>query len=231
MPNWAENELTITGPDVQRVLETIRSDAAEREDARILDFNKIIPYPEEYRALDQRAHEYEQKLNAIATDDPERETRLAVLGVEYGVEPGTPGLKDGYNSGGYDWCCNNWMTKWNAIRVSLTTRCDTTRAPIAKALTCSYCKTTHKTDGMTVLVCQQCGSPLPDTHPLQAFIEFDTAWCPPLPVIGKLASMFSDHEFELKYYEGGIGFCGHARWTGGAKTFHEIDEYDGPRGG
>jgi hypothetical protein len=50
-------------------------------------------------------------------------------------------------------------------------------------------------------------------------------------VIEKLAGMFSDHEFELKYYEGGIGFCGHARWAGGVKTFHEMDEYDGPRGG
>jgi len=26
MPDWTENELTITGPDVNKVLETIRSD-------------------------------------------------------------------------------------------------------------------------------------------------------------------------------------------------------------
>jgi hypothetical protein len=77
MPNWAENELTITGPDVGKVLEAIRSESAEREDARILDFNRIIPYPEEYRALDQHAHEYELKLSAISTNDPEREKKLA----------------------------------------------------------------------------------------------------------------------------------------------------------
>jgi hypothetical protein len=160
-----------------------------------------------------------------------QEKKLAALETEYGVEPGTPWLKNGYNSGGYDWCCSNWMTKWNAVHVSITTRRDTSRCSVDQTLTCAYCKTTHKTDGMTVFICQQCGSPLPDTHPLQAFLEFDTAWCPPLPVIEKLASMFSDHEFELKYYEGGIGFCGHVRWAGGLKTLHEMDDYDGPRGG
>lgn len=231
MPNWAENELTITGPNVQKVLETIRSDAAEREDARILDFNRIIPYPEEYRALDQRAHEYEQKLNAITTDDPERQAKLEALGAEYGVEPGTPWLKDGYNSGGYDWCCESWGTKWNAARASLNTRSDPSITHISKTATCAFCKTTHNTEGMTVWICQQCGSPLPHTQPILAFIEFDTAWCPPTPVIDKLANLFSDHQFDLKYYEGGIGFCGHAGWSGGVKTFHEIDEYDGPRGG
>ena len=46
MPNWNENELTITGPDVNKVLETIRSQSGEDEDVRILDFNTIIPYPQ-----------------------------------------------------------------------------------------------------------------------------------------------------------------------------------------
>jgi len=231
MPNWAENELTITGPDVQKVLDTIRAESNEDEDARVIDFNRIIPYPQHFKDFDQRAHEYRQKLHSISNDDPERPIKLNALAAEYGVEPGTPWLKDGFNSGGYEWRCDNWMTKWPAVRSSLTTRHDTSKESVSKALTCAYCKTTHKTDGMTVLVCQQCGSPLPASQPLQAFIEFDTAWSPPLPVIEKLAGMFSDHEFELKYYEGGIGFCGHARWSGGVKTFHEMDEYDGPRGG
>ena len=84
---------------------------------------------------------------------------------------------------------------------------------------------------MVVLTCQQCGSPLPDAEPILAFLEFDTAWSPPISVIEKLASMFPDHTFELKYFEGGIGFSGHARWSEGIEEFHHQYEYDGPRGG
>ena len=231
MPNWAENELTITGPDVSRVLKAIHSEFSDDEDARVIDFDRIIPYPQHFKDLDQRARDYEQKFRAIANNDPERQEKLNALASEYGVEPGTMHLKDGFNSGGYEWRCEHWMTKWNAVHTILTTRSDPSRALVPEKSTCAYCKTTHKTAGMKVLVCQQCGSPLPDSQPLQAFVEFDTAWCPPLLVIEKLANMFADHQFDLKYYEGGIGFCGHAGWSGGVKTFHEIDEYDGPRGG
>ena len=127
MPNWAENELTITGPDVNKVLETMRSKAIDDQDMRILDFNKIIPYPQIYRDMDKRAEEYRIKLNAIASDDPERKEKLEALGAEYGVEPGAPWIKDGYNSGGYEWACENWMTKWNACHVHLTTRADSSK--------------------------------------------------------------------------------------------------------
>jgi hypothetical protein len=50
-------------------------------------------------------------------------------------------------------------------------------------------------------------------------------------VIEKLASMFPGHAFELKYFEGGIGFSGHACWSEGIEEFHHQNEYDGPRGG
>ena len=108
MPNWNENELTLTGPDVNKVLEAIRSESIHDQDMRILDFNKIIPYPQIYRDLDKRAEEYREKFADIENDDPERKQKLEALGAEYGVEPGTPWLKDGYNSGGYEWCCDNW---------------------------------------------------------------------------------------------------------------------------
>lgn len=51
MPNWTENELTISGPDVQKVLNAIRSEAHEDEDACLLDFDKIIPYPKAWCRL------------------------------------------------------------------------------------------------------------------------------------------------------------------------------------
>lgn len=231
MPNWNENELTITGPDVRKVLSAICSESSADEDARTLDFDRIIPYPQIYKELDQRAREYQQKLFAIEKDDLERQGKLNALAAEYEVEPGTPWLKDGFNSGGYEWRCENWMTKWNATSVNLTTRNDHSKGLTRKTAKCSYCQTVHKIEHMTILVCQQCGSPLPDSQPLLAFIEFNTAWSPPIPVIEKLASMFPDHAFELKYFEGGMGFSGHARWSEGVEQYHHQYEYSGPRGG
>ena len=122
MPNWCENELTITGPDVQKVLNAIRSESDE--DARVLDFNQILPYPKPFRELDERNQEYQEKYFAIDKDDPERQVRLDVLAAEYNVEPGTPWLKDGFNSGGYEWCCEAWGTKWNAARAVLSLQKD-----------------------------------------------------------------------------------------------------------
>ncbi|MBV6394133.1 MAG: hypothetical protein KPEEDBHJ_03381 [Anaerolineales bacterium] len=230
MPNWNENELTITGPDVKAVLEAIRSDDIHDQDLRLLDFNRIIPYPQIYRDMDKRAEEYREKFADIENDDPERQQKLAALGAEYGVEPSTPWIQDGYNSGGYEWACDQWMTKWNACHIHLTTHADSSK-PLHKKSKYAYCGTTHKTEAMIVLTCQQCGSPLPDAEPIQAFLEFDTAWSPPIPVIAKLACMFPDHTFELKYFEGGMGFSGHARWSGGDEEFHHQYEYSGPRGG
>ena len=230
MPNWCENELTISGPDVQKVLNAIRSEAHDDEDARLLDFDKIIPYPEPYRALDQRAHEYQEKLRAIDKNDPDQQSKLEALAAEYDAEPGAPWIKDGFNSGGYEWCCDQWGTKWNATHVTLTMR-NGAETQTRKQIKCGYCQTVNRTEHLKVLVCQQCGSPLPDVTPQEAFLEFDTAWSPPIPVIEKLASMFPEHDFLLAYYEGGIGFCGQVRWSGGSEQFHHQDVYSGPRGG
>lgn len=57
----------------------------------VFDFNKIIPYPTAYKILDEAAQNY---------------SRL-------GGGDGYP-ISDGYNQGGYDWCTNNWGTKWNS---------------------------------------------------------------------------------------------------------------------
>jgi hypothetical protein len=48
--------------------------------------NQFIPYPEEYRKQDEIAK--------IARGN------------------GDWSVKDGFNSGGYEWCCANWGTKW-----------------------------------------------------------------------------------------------------------------------
>jgi hypothetical protein len=59
------------------------------------DFNVLIPYPEPYKSLDDAAREAEKR------------------GVKWADLP-----KDGYNSGGYEWCNANWGTKWNAYDIA-----------------------------------------------------------------------------------------------------------------
>ena len=186
MPNWCECDLSISGPDVPAVLAAVRSETS------LFDFCNLIPYPEKYRRLDERNQEYIERWMAIPQDDPERAEKLAALASEYGVQSGAPWLRDGYNSGGYEWCCEHWGTKWPASQIVIETAPD---------------------------------------EPRSAVIHFDTAWCPPLPVIRALAERFPNHAYCLEYYEGGVGFCGKVQFRDGAEISHWCDDYSGERGG
>lgn len=95
MPNYCENFLEVmneTVPEdwsITEVLDAIKTDEV------ILSFDRIIPYPDNFRALDASAQLWEE----TATKESDWATRP----------------KDGYNQGGYEWCCKTWGTKWDAI--------------------------------------------------------------------------------------------------------------------
>lgn len=93
MPNHCYNEITFIGDEerLQEIFDKHFPQDANGENA--FDFNTVIPYPEEFKAQD-----------AIAAEAREK---------------GDWSVKDGYNAGGYDWCCNNWSTKWNAYDQNL----------------------------------------------------------------------------------------------------------------
>lgn len=91
MPNWCENELTITGPEKEIA-------AFVEYNGEDLDFNKYVPYPEHFTEMDRIAEQYMK-------DHPD----------DWMNRP-----KDGYNSGGYEWCIQNWGTKCNANQGSTT---------------------------------------------------------------------------------------------------------------
>jgi hypothetical protein len=81
------------------------------------DFESVIPYPEPFKSMDDDVER--MALNTWpAPDDPEREWKLAGRQKQadaYKEKWGT--TSDGYNSGGYEWCCAAWGTKWNAYDV------------------------------------------------------------------------------------------------------------------
>lgn len=93
MPNWCECDLKVSGPGT-RVRELVEFAKGENDgDVLPFDFTRFIPYPAEYGELD--------KVFEAWLMNPDR-------------QPPIP--KDGYNSGGYEWCIEHWGTKWNATR-------------------------------------------------------------------------------------------------------------------
>jgi len=90
MPNWCENDLRVIGKkeEIQRFLDHVKTESSR------FDFETIIPYPDEFKKLDETAAAWEKN-----KDKP----------------PNAMRPKDGFNSGGYEWCINNWGTKWNLV--------------------------------------------------------------------------------------------------------------------
>lgn len=94
MPNICKNDLTVTGKvdEIRKFLEFAKGTNQESE----LDFNRFIPYPEEYKKKDEARDKWIREHNGIWSSD-------------------CPA--DGFNSGGYEWCCKNWGQKWNAYDI------------------------------------------------------------------------------------------------------------------
>lgn len=89
MPNWIDCDFIVKGS--KNDLQKFKKFAKEGKD--LLSANKFIPYPEKYRKLDEIA------------DKTEKEHK--------------PRPKDGFNSGGYEWCIENWGTKWGIVKAEL----------------------------------------------------------------------------------------------------------------
>jgi len=120
MPNWCENELYVSGrkEDLQRFKEKAKGKNGD------LDFNSFVPYPEEWRKLDEaywggweKLRELNDKLERAESEEEKQRIRKEIEEVRKNMPE-----KDAYNQGGYEWCCERWGTKWNAVRVDLIER-------------------------------------------------------------------------------------------------------------
>ena len=94
MPNWCNNEVSIiaeNGEGQEEMKQFIKDCFTEEEEGNekpLLDFEKVIPYP------DSAPPKYPQAINIK----------------EQMKHP----FAKWYNDFGYDWCIENWGTKWNA---------------------------------------------------------------------------------------------------------------------
>ena len=96
MPNWCENDLTVEGP--KEVIEEFIKFAASESP---FDFNRLLPYPDEFKRLDDAAEAWDKE----HAERPDYDWR---------ARP-----KDGFNSGGYEWRVKHWGTKWPAFHVDV----------------------------------------------------------------------------------------------------------------
>ena len=90
MPNHCESDLYIHGPKAIVATVIAKHFTADGE----LNCDSVIPYPASFKALDEASAKWE----ADNKDNPNRDWRNRP--------------KDGFNSGGYDWCVACWGTKW-----------------------------------------------------------------------------------------------------------------------
>ena len=103
MPNHCYNTFTIYGTpkELAKVKAFVKTKVPKATPAKELvsslteevvikdfDFNAVKPYPKKFAMMDKNGEEETKK--------------------------GNWGFKNGFNSGGYDWCCKNWGTKWNS---------------------------------------------------------------------------------------------------------------------
>lgn len=172
MPNWCDNELEIRGKakDLIEVANAVKGENGE------FDFNQILPYPEKFTKLDAIATQYMK-------DNPD----------DWAGRP-----KDGYNQGGYEWCANNWGTKWN-------TSCN---------------------DNNTEDAVERLSKLDPETVAILSY-TFDTAWAPPTPVMLKLSEQFPKVTVMLSYWEAGCAFKGDYEATAGVVGLDITSDYIG----
>lgn len=96
MPNHCENELYVYGSPkgIKEFIEFARATVHEQDET--ISCDKFIPYPQRFKDLDEIASRAVQEMSKL----PKAEW-------DYMKIP-----KDGFNSGGYQWCVDNWGTKW-----------------------------------------------------------------------------------------------------------------------
>jgi len=109
MPNHCEGDIYIEGPPekIKEFIEFAKGPGWNGGEEVLLQANKFVPYPQEFLEKDKEYEAIMEKINAMS--DEERK--------QYHKKNGYP--KDGYNQGGYQWCCDNWGTKWGFYDVSM----------------------------------------------------------------------------------------------------------------
>lgn len=224
MPNWVCNHLTIHGENAVEVMRSLLTKNEESECGYDLDFNKLIPMPEELKIISgsittdcavlylRSLLEKEKNFNKFDkytrifmhafnkdkldfTDyDCAKAMKIALSYKDFDSKEvmfknekevlayGKRALDNFVKYGAkdwYDWCCENWGTKWNA-----------------------------------------CHTQINDFE--NAEIYFDTAWSAVPYIIAKIAELHPECKIEYEYAEEDVGAnAGYINFEGGVITSDE----------
>lgn len=138
MPNHITSRLKITGTETQvkEVLDFVKSRNEDGDDI-LMDFNKIIPMPESLdvesssvgddgmryilglsgNTIERHAYtksEHYRKMEKMKEENPEWFKKHIEAGKQYLRNTAEYGCKTWY-----EWCRNNWGTKWNAYNIQM----------------------------------------------------------------------------------------------------------------
>lgn len=110
MPNHCENDLWVHGSlkEQERFIAFAESNLCNGKPSKNiseLNFETILPYPQKYLEIDNEYNKNQAMLKDMT--EAQRTDWIKIYGYP----------KDGYNSGGYDWCVHTWGTKWNAYEI------------------------------------------------------------------------------------------------------------------
>jgi hypothetical protein len=125
MPNWVTNEINIHGEHakVELFMERLKGVNEDDTDCSVLDFNQLIPMPDLLKHTASGGRKFKDADgNEVSHTSwySAKGSESFTLGDDSGARPFTPEeMKELAEIGAtswYDWCINNWGTKWNACR-------------------------------------------------------------------------------------------------------------------
>ena len=118
MPNWCANRVTVSGneEDVQAFKKAVHG-LGDRQDSAF-SFNSVIPFPEEVNGIGSPVKIMtEEEIEQYKKDHSDSEWVIGNLPL---TQERSDSLKEKYGCDNwYDWCNDNWTSKWDACDVYL----------------------------------------------------------------------------------------------------------------
>jgi len=108
MPNHVDCDFWILG-NVNKIKKFL---AIAKEGDCILSANKFIPYPKEFKDLDDKRRLAEKEATANLATAQQNHASTHIVDYLKSKLSEVYCMDDGFNSGGYEWCRDNWGTKW-----------------------------------------------------------------------------------------------------------------------
>ena len=179
MPNHCSNTLGVLGKteDVEKFIAFVTNNGEDKEQNKYQLFKSLMPMPKELEG----------------TTSPSKSSNEELI-KKYGTD------------NWYDWCNNNWGTKWGDY--------DIDKSQVASLVKYSY--------PMGIDGCKDYDNAIEDTSNSYVHFYYDTAWAPGSDELcNALSIQFPELNFNLYYEEQGMGFAGQVKIKQGAIDYND----------